>query len=160
MICMINRHPIIKHHKASCLSCWDTGQIRGGGMSGKNVLWIILSLLGLALGVFILVSALWMESPNYVALGIAIFLSLFSIGWLFNTRWVEVVTGLLLIPVGLAGSLWTIWDFIKDILHENGVIGNFPLLGYNMTIFLVPYVVVFGLFCWLLVKGISMVKDE
>ena len=129
-------------------------------MSKKNVLRIILSLLGLAIGIYSIISLLRMNSTNYIAIGIAIFLSLFSIGWLFNARWIKVITGFLLIPVGLAGSLWTIWDFIQDIFFGKGVIGSFPLLGYNMTIVLVPYVVVFALFCWLLVMGIELVKGE
>ena len=129
-------------------------------MSKKNVLRIILSLLGLSIGIFFVIAALRMESPNYVAMGFAIFLSLFSIGWLFNARWIKVITGFLLIPVGLAGSLWTIWDFIQDIFLGKGVIGNFPLLGYNMTIVLVPYIIVFALFCWILVMGIELVKGE
>jgi len=129
-------------------------------MSKNNVLRIILSLLGLSIGVFLVIAALRMESPNYAAMGFAIFLFLFSIGWLFNATWVKVTTGFLLIPVGLAGSLWTIWDFIQDIFFGKGVIGNFPLLGYNMTIVLVPYIIVFALFCWILVMGIELVKGK
>jgi hypothetical protein len=129
-------------------------------MSKKNIIRIILSLLGLSIGIFLVIAALRMESPNYVAMGFAIFLSLFSIGWLFNARWVRMSTGVLLLPVGLAGSLWTIWDFIQDIFFGKGVIGNFPLLGYNMTIVFVPYIIVFALFCWILVMGIELVKGK
>ena len=129
-------------------------------MSKKTVLRSILSLLGLSLGIFLVVSVLRMETPNYIAMGVAIFLSLFSIGWLFNARWVKVITGILFVPVGLAGSLWTIWDFFQDILFGKGVIGNFPLLGYNMTIVLWPYIVVFVLFVAILGLGIQLVKGE
>jgi hypothetical protein len=129
-------------------------------MAKKNILRIILSLIGLSIGIFLVIAALRMESPNYVAMGVTIYLSLMSIGWLFNARWGKLMTGILVIPVGLAGSLWTLWDFIQDIFFDKGVIGNFPLLGYNMTIFLVPYIIVFAFFCWILVMGIKLVKDE
>lgn len=129
-------------------------------MAKKNILRIILSLIGLSIGIFLVIAALRMESPNYVAMGVTIYLSLMSIGWLFNARWGKMMTGILVIPVGLAGSLWTLWDFIQDIFFDKGVIGNFPLLGYNMTIFLVPYIIVFAFFCWILIMGIKLVKDE
>lgn len=129
-------------------------------MAKKNILRIILSLIGLSIGIFLVIAALRMESPNYVAMGVTIYLSLMSIGWLFNARWGKMMTGILVIPVGLAGSLWTLWDFIQDIFFDKGVIGNFPLLGYNMTIFLVPYIILFAFFCWILIMGIKLVKDE
>lgn len=129
-------------------------------MSKKNIIRIILSLLGLALGIVALINNLRLETPNYILAAVGVAISLFSIGWLFNLRLVKIVTGIFLIPAGLAGSLWTIWDFIQDIFFGKGVIGNFPLLGYNMTIFLVPYIIVFALFCWILVMGIELVKGE
>jgi len=129
-------------------------------MSKKNIIRIILSLLGLSLGVLMIIGNLRLELPNYILAGSGAAVSVFSMGWLFNSRWVKIITGILIVPVGLAGSLWTIWDFIQDIFFGKGVIGNFPLLGYNMTIVLVPYIIVFALFCWILVKGIELVKDE
>lgn len=54
----------------------------------------------------------------------------------------------------------TVWDFIQDIFFGKGVIGNFPLLAYNMTIVLVSYIIVFALFCWILVIGINLVKGD
>jgi hypothetical protein len=127
-------------------------------MSKKDVLRIILSLLGLSIGIFLVIADLRLESPNYVAMGFAIFLSLFSIGWLFNARWVKVATGFLLISVGLPGSLWTLWDFFQDILFDKGVIGNIPLLGNGLTIFLVPYLLVCAFFGWIVVMGFDLVK--
>lgn len=129
-------------------------------MSKKSVVRIILSILGLALGIVALINNLRLETPNYVLAAIGVAISLFSIGWLFNLKFVKIVTGIFLIPTGLAGSLWTIWDFIQDILFDKGVIGNFPLLGYNMTIFLVPYIIVFALFCWILIMGIQLLKGK
>lgn len=126
----------------------------------KSIIRIILSVLGLILGIVAIVNALKLESPNYILTAIGVAISIFSIGWLFNLRFVKVVTGILFIPVGAAGSLWTVWDFFQDILFGKGVIGNFPLLGYNMTIVLWPYVVVLALFVWILVMGIELVKGE
>jgi hypothetical protein len=129
-------------------------------MSKKNIIRIILSLLGLSIGILIIIGSLKREAPNYILTAGGSAFSIFSIGWLFNSTWVKIITGILLVPVGLAGSLWTIWDFFQDILFGKGVIGNFPLLGYGMTIFLVPYLLVLALFCWILVVGIDLVKHK
>jgi hypothetical protein len=129
-------------------------------MSGKNIARIILSLLGLSIGILIIIGSFNRELPSYVLAGSGAAVSIFSVGWLFNAIWAKIITGILLIPIGLAGSLWTIWDFIQDVLYDKGVIGNFQLLGYGMTIFLVPYLVVLGVFIWILVKGFEFVKRK
>ena len=129
-------------------------------MSKKNIIRIIFSLLGLSLGILMIIGNLRLETPNYGLAVSGAALSIFSVGWLFNLRWVKIITGVLLAPVGLAGSLWTIWDFFQDILFGKGVIGNFPLLGYGMTIFLLPYLCVLGVFGWILVMGVELVKGE
>ena len=129
-------------------------------MSGKNIARIILSLLGLSIGILIIIGSFNREAPNYFLAGSGAAVSIFSIGWLFNATWAKITTGILLIPIGLAGSLWTIWDFFQDILFDKGVIGNFQLLGYGMTIFLVPYLVVLGVFVWILVKGFELIRRK
>jgi hypothetical protein len=129
-------------------------------MSKKNIIRIILSLLGLSIGILMVIGSLRREAPNTVLAGSGAALSIFSIGWLFNLGWIKIITGILFIPVGLAGSLWTIWDFFQDILFDKGVIGNFPLLGYGMTIFLLPYLLILGVFCWILVVGFNLVKGK
>jgi hypothetical protein len=129
-------------------------------MSGKNIARIILSLLGLSIGILIIIGFVNREAPSYVFAGGGAAVSILSVGWLLNATWAKIITGLLLIPIGLAGSLWTIWDFIQDVLYDKGVIGNFQLLGYGMTIFLVPYLVVLGVFIWILVKGFELVKRK
>ena len=126
----------------------------------KKIARIILSLLGLAYGILMLIGSLKQEAPNYVLTAIGAALIIFCLGWLFNLKWAKVITGLLLVPAGVAGSLWTIWDFFQDILFDKGVIGNFPLLGYGMTIFLLPYVLVLAVFIWILVLGINLVRGE
>ena len=129
-------------------------------MSKKNTIRIILSLLGLSLGILVIIGSLKPEVPNYIFTGIGAALATFSMGWLLNSRWVKIMTGILLVPVGIAGSLWTIWDFFQHILFDKGVIGNFPLLGYGMTIFLLPYLCVLGVFCWILAAGYKLVKGK
>jgi hypothetical protein len=126
----------------------------------KSIVRIILSLLGLALGIFMTISSLRLEASKHIYALSGAAVSLFSIGWLFNWRLVKIVTGILFIPAGLAGSLWTVWDFFQDILFGKGVIGNYPLLGKNMTIALLPYIVVLALFVWILVMGIELVKGK
>ena len=129
-------------------------------MSKKNIIRIILSLLGLSIGILMVIAALRLEPPNYGLAGSGAALSVFSMGWLFNSRWVKIITGILLVPVGLAGSLWTIWDFFQDILFGKGLIGNYPILGYGMTIWFLPYIIILAVFCWILVMGIELVKGE
>jgi hypothetical protein len=129
-------------------------------MSKNNVIRIILSLLALSIGILMVIGSLKLEAPNYVLTVSGAALSTFSIGWLFNSRWVKIITGILLVPVGLAGLFWTIWDFFQDILFDKGVIGNFPLLGYGMTVFLLPYLCVLGVFCGILVVGFELVKGK
>lgn len=129
-------------------------------MSTNNILRIIISLLGLSIGILMVISSPKLEAPNYVFAVSGASLSIISIGWLFNAGWIKIITGILLIPVGLAGALWTIWDFFQDVLFDKGVIGNFPLLGYGMTLFLLPYLVVFAVFCWMVVVGFGLVKGK
>jgi len=129
-------------------------------MTKKTVFRIIFSLLGLALGIYVLISNLRPEKPNYYLIAICTAISLFSIGWLFNLRIVKIITGILFIPAGLAGAIWTIWDFIQEIFFGKGVIGNIPLLGNNLTIFLLPNLMVFAFFCWIVILGLELVKGE
>lgn len=106
------------------------------------------------------IASLKQEVPNYLLAAGGAAICIFSIGWLFNLRWAKIITGILLIPAGIAGSLWTIWDFFQDILFDKGVIGNYPLLGYGMTIFLLPYLLVLALFVWIIVVGFGLVKRK
>ena len=129
-------------------------------MTKKNIIRIILSLLGLSLGILMIISNLRLELPNYILAGSGVALSVFSMGWLFNSRWVKIITGIMLVPAGLAGSLWTVWDFFQDILFGKGVIGNYPILGYGMTIWFLPYIIVLAVFGWILVKGIELEKKK
>jgi hypothetical protein len=101
-----------------------------------------------------------LEKVNYylTAVGVAIFL--FSIGWRFNLRLVKIITGIFFIPAGLAGAIWKIWDFIQEIIFGKSVIGNLPLLGNGLTIFLLPNLLVLGFFCWIVVLGLELVKKE
>jgi hypothetical protein len=73
---------------------------------------------------------------------------------------VKIITGILLLPVGVAGSLWTTWDFFQDILFDKGIIGSYPILGYGMTIWFLPYIIVLAVFCWILVMGLELVKGK
>ena len=129
-------------------------------MTKKTVFRIIFSLLGLALGIYALISTLRLEKLNYYLAAISVAICLFSIGWLFNLRIVKIITGIFFIPVGLAGAIWTIWDFIQEIFFGKGVIGNLPLLGNGLTIFLLPNVLVFVFFCWIIILGLELVKGE
>ena len=129
-------------------------------MSKRDIIRIILSLLGLSLGILMIIGNLRLEIPNYGLAVSGAAVSIFSVGWLFNLGWVKIFTGILLAPVGLAGVLWTVWDFFQDILFGKGVIGNYPILGDRLTIFFWPYVFVLGIFCWILVMGIELVKGE
>jgi hypothetical protein len=84
----------------------------------KKIIRIILSLLGLAYGILMVIASLKQGVPNYLLAAGGAAICIFSIGWLFNLRWAKIITGILLIPVGIAGSLWTIWDFFQDILFD------------------------------------------
>jgi hypothetical protein len=126
----------------------------------KKIIRIILSLLGLAYGILMVIGSIKQGVPNYLLAAGGAAICIFSIGWLFNLRWAKIITGILLIPAGIAGSLWTIWDFFQDILFDKGVIGNYPLLGYGMTIFLLPYLLVLALFVWIIVVGFGLVKRK
>ncbi len=126
----------------------------------KKIARIILSLLGLSLGLVFVVGSLRQEVHNNVYSIIGVAFSAFCIGWLFNLRFSKILTGIFLVPIGIAGSLWTIWDFFQDILFDQGVIGNYPILGNGLTIFLVPYLIVFSIFVWLIVVGVGLVRGK
>jgi hypothetical protein len=126
----------------------------------KKIIRIILSLLGLALGVYAVINNLQQETPELIKVAISAAIAIFSLGWLFNLRFAKIVTGILFIPAGVAGALWTIWDFIQEIFFGKGIIGNIPLLGNNLTIFLLPNVLVFIFFCWIAYLGVGLVKGK
>ena len=87
-------------------------------------------------------------------------IALFSLGWLFNMRFAKIITGILFIPAGIAGALWTIWDFVQEVFFGKGIIGNVPLLGNGLTIFLLPNVLVLVFFVWIVFLGLGLVKGE
>jgi len=87
-------------------------------------------------------------------------IALFSLGWLFNLRAAKIITGILFIPAGIAGALWTIWDFIQEVFFGKGVIGNVPLLGNGLTIFLLPNVLVLAFFVWIVILGLGLVMGK
>jgi hypothetical protein len=126
----------------------------------KKIIRIILSLLGLALGIYAVINNLQQETPNYIMVAASAAIALFSLGWLFNLRVAKIITGILFIPAGIAGALWTIWDFIQEIFFGKGIIGNVPLMGNGLTIFLLPNVLVLVFFCWIVVLGIGLVKGK
>ena len=126
----------------------------------KKIIRIILSLLGLALGIYAVINNLEQEMPNYYMVAASAAIALFSLGWLFNLKAAKIVTGILFIPAGVAGALWTIWDFIQEIFFGKGIIGNVPLMGNGLTIFLLPNVLVLVFFCWIVVLGIGLVKGK
>ena len=126
----------------------------------KKIIRIILSLLGLALVVYGVINNLKQETPDFIDLALSAGLDILALGWLFNLRFAKIVTGFLFIPAGVAGALWTIWDFIQEIFFGKGIIGNIPLLGNNLTVFLLPNVLVFVFFCWIAYLGVGLVKGE
>lgn len=126
----------------------------------KKMIRIILSLLGLALGVYIIINTLKQEPPNYLFVAAGAAIALFSLGWLFNLRIAKIITGILFIPAGIAGALWTVWDFIQEVFFSKGVIGNIPLLGNDLTIFFWPNFFVFAIFVWIVILGLKLVKGE
>lgn len=126
----------------------------------KKIIRIILSLLGLALGIYAIIINLQQETPEFIKVVISAAVALFSLGWLFNLRFAKIVTGIVFIPAGIAGALWTIWDFIQEVFFDKGIIGNIPLLGNGLTIFLLPNVLVFVFFCWIVVLGLGLVKGK
>ncbi len=97
----------------------------------KKIIRIILSLLGLALGVYAVINNLQEESPDFIKVAISAAVAIFSLGWLFNLRFAKIITGILFVPAGVVGALWTVWDFIQEIFFGKGIIGNVPLLGNN-----------------------------
>ena len=126
----------------------------------KKIIRIILSLLGLALGIYAVINNLQQETPEFIKVAISAAVALFSLGWLFNLRFAKITTGILFIPTGIAGALWTIWDFIQEVFFDKGIIGNIPLLGNGLTIFLLPNVLVLVFFCWIVVLGLGLVKGK
>lgn len=126
----------------------------------KKIIRIILSLIGLALGIYPVINNLKQETPNFYTLALSAALMLFSLGWLFNLRFAKIITGILFIPAGIAGGLWTIWDFIQEVFFDKGVIGSIPLLGNGLTIFLLPNLLVLVFFCWIVYLGVGLVKGE
>ncbi len=126
----------------------------------KKIIRIILSLIGLALGIYPVINNLKQETPNFYILALSAALMLFSLGWLFNLRFAKIITGILFIPAGIAGGLWTIWDFIQEVFFDKGVIGSIPLLGNGLTIFLLPNLLVLVFFCWIVYLGVGLVKGE
>ncbi len=97
----------------------------------KKIIRIILSLALLALVIYGVINNLQQETPDLIDLALSAGLAIFSLGWLFNLRFAKIVTGILIIPAGVAGALWTVWDFIQEIFFGKGIIGNVPLLGNN-----------------------------
>ena len=71
----------------------------------KKIIRIILSLLGLALGIYALINILKQEPPDFIKLAISAAVVLFSLGWLFDLRFAKIITGILFIPAGIAGAL-------------------------------------------------------
>lgn len=126
----------------------------------KKIIRIILSLLGLALGVYSIINNLQQETPEFIKVALSAGIALFSLGWLFNLRFAKIITGILFIPAGIAGALWTIWDFIQEIFFGKGIIGNIPLLGRGLTVFLLPNVLVLVFFIWIVVLGFGLVKGK
>ena len=126
----------------------------------KKIIRIILSLGGLALGIYAVINNLKQETPNYYMVAASAAIALFSLGWLFNLRAAKIITGILFIPAGIAGALWTIWDFIQEVFFGKGVIGNVPLLGNGLTIFLLPNVLVLAFFVWIVILGLGLVMGK
>ena len=126
----------------------------------KKIIRIILSLLGLSLGIYVIIDTLKQEPPNYIFVAAGSAIALFSLGWLFNLRIAKIITGILFIPAGIAGALWTVWDFIQEVFFGKGVIGNIPLLGNDLTIFFWPNFFVFAIFVWVVILGLKLVKGE
>jgi hypothetical protein len=126
----------------------------------KKIIRIILSLLGVALGVYAVINNLQQEPPDYIKVAISAAIAIFSVGWLFNLRFAKIVTGILFIPAGAAGALWTVWDFIQEVFFGKGIIGNIPLLGNNLTIFLLPNILVLVFFVWIVTVGFGLVKGK
>ncbi len=67
-------------------------------------------------------------------------------------RLVMIVIGILFTLGGLAGSLWTIWDYFQDLLFNKGVIGNFSLTP-GVDYLVLPYLFVLGVFVGLIYAG-------
>ena len=126
----------------------------------KKIFRIILSLLGLALGVYSVINNLQQETPDFIKVALSAAIAIFSIGWLFNLRFAKIITGFLFIPAGVAGALLTIWDFIQEVFFGKGIIGNIPLLGNNLTIFLLPNVLVLIFYVWIVTVGFGLVKGK
>ena len=128
-------------------------------MSKKSTLRIFFSLLGLTIGILMVIVFLKQVTLNYFLLVSGVVLSIFSIEWFLNSRHVKIMTGISLIPIGLAGSLWTIWDFIQDFLYGKGEIGSFPLVP-GVKILLVPYLFILGLFGLIFYVGLKLIKGK
>lgn len=126
----------------------------------KKIIRIILSLAGLGLGVYLVIFTLKQQPPDYLWVAGSAVLAVFSLGWLFDLRFAKIITGILMIPVGAAGALWTIWDFIQEVFFSKGVIGNIPLLGNGLTIFFWPNFIVLAIFVWIVVLGVGLVKGD
>jgi len=126
----------------------------------KKIIRIILSLLGLALGIYALINILKQEPIDFIKLAISVAVGLFSLGWLFDLRFAKIITGILFIPAGVAGALWTVWDFIQEIFFGKGIIGNIPLLGNGLTVFFWPNFIVLAICIWIVVLGLGLVKGE
>ena len=126
----------------------------------KKIIRIILSLLGLALGIYAIIINLQQETPEFIKVVISAAVALFSLGWLFNLRFAKIVTGIVFIPAGIAGALWTIWDFIQEVFFDKGIIGNIPLLGNGLTIFFWPNFFDLAIFIWIVILGLGLVKGE
>jgi hypothetical protein len=126
----------------------------------KKIFRIILSLLGLALGIYSVINNLQQETPDFIKVALSAAIAIFSLGWLFNLRFAKIITGFLFIPAGVAGALWTIWDFIQEVFFGKGIIGNIPLLGNGLTIFLLPNILVLIFFVWIVTVGFGLVKGK
>ena len=126
----------------------------------KKIIRIILSLLGFALGIYSVIYNLKQEPPDFLWVAGSAAVAVFSLGWLFNLRFAKIITGILFIPAGVAGAVWTIWDFIQEIFFGKGIIGNIPLLGNGLTIFFWPNFFVLAIFIWVVILGLGLVKGE
>jgi len=126
----------------------------------KKIIRIILSLLGLALGIYAIIINLQQETPEFIKVVISAAVALFSLGLALQFEIRKNRNGILITPAGIAGALWTIWDFIQEVFFDKGIIGNIPLLGNGLTIFLLPNVLVFVFFCWIFVLGLGLVKGK
>lgn len=66
-------------------------------------------------------------------------------------RILAIVAGIVLILGGVAGSIWTVWDLIKDFFGES-VIGNLQIMP-GVKILLLPHLFVLGVFAWIAIAG-------